>query len=276
MNTRTRERCVVALLYLVPVCIGVVFWADTSAHGDSAVYRKFLLDLHETGVLQLSSMEWYHPGHYLMLWPVFALGKALGAWTDPLHAISLVNFVATGWAAHAVYRTWSMLCPNDSKLVPFSAAAALATMPAWLWQSQEAMSDVIGTAFVIATTCRLLRHDMQAETQTAAWTLTGFLAAWAGLIRISSGLFLPLWGCLVLRAILRNQNLTWSRVALGLSPHIGQAHAMRLQQGQHGIRETVEIVGDGEVLRGVALPGTDGAAVGLDPLAHGNCPVDGG
>ena len=31
----------IALLYLVPVCIGVWFWADTSGHGDSVVYRKF-------------------------------------------------------------------------------------------------------------------------------------------------------------------------------------------------------------------------------------------
>ncbi|MHC4812547.1 MAG: ArnT family glycosyltransferase [Planctomycetota bacterium] len=214
---KSRERWIEAALCLIPLLVGICFWADTSGHGDGPIYREFILDFHRTGILPLLRLEWYHPGHYLMVWPVFAIGALLGCWDDPLHAIQLVNLVGTGLAAVLVYRMWPVLFQDHDPTVALLPGLALATLPAWLWQSQEAMSDVVGAVLVLSVIGRLLLHDLRGDTTWAPYLLTGFLAAWSFLVRVSTALFLPMMAYLLVRLLVRRRHeVPWQRVLQGL------------------------------------------------------------
>jgi len=214
VNTPIRsERWIEAALLLLPVLIGVCFLAGTSGHGDSAIYRRFILELHQTGVLPLMRFEWYHPGHYLMVWPVFAAGALLGCWDDPLHAIQLVNFIGTGVAAVVVHRLWRALFPDHDPLVALLPSLALAILPGCLWHSQEAMSDVVGMAFILVVIARLLTHDLRGDNTWGPYLFTGFLAASSFLLRGSTALFVPMMLFLVVRLLVRRRNeVSWLRV----------------------------------------------------------------
>lgn len=213
---KSPDRWIQAALLLIPLLLGFCFLAATSGHGDSALYRRFILELHHTGVLPLMRFEWYHPGHYLLVWPVFAIGAGLGCWDDPLHAIQLVNFLAHGVAAVLVYRLWQCLFPGADTIVALLPALTLATLPAWLWHSQEAMSDVAGAAFLVGVIWRLLAHDFRADTAWLPYLLTGFLAAWSFLMRGSTALFLPMMVFLVVRLLHRHPQVSRVRVLVSL------------------------------------------------------------
>jgi hypothetical protein len=216
MSMKSREHWIEAALFLIPLVVGLSFLAATSAHGDSWIYRSFIRDLHHTGVLPLMRFEWYHPGHYLLVWPVFAVGELLGCWDDPLQAIQLVNFVGAGVAAVILYRMWRGLFPDHDISVALLPGLAVATLPAWLWHSQEGMSDVVGTAFVLGVIGRLLAHDLRGDTAWTPYLLTGFFAAWSFLMRGSTVLFLPMMVFLVVRLLLRRSQVSWRRVLPGL------------------------------------------------------------
>ena len=58
------------------------------------------------------------------------------------------------------------------------------------------MSDVIGHGFVAIAALRLLRAEARGDPSWPTHLITGWVLAWSLLIRVSSGLFLPLFGVL--------------------------------------------------------------------------------
>ncbi|MFQ5507378.1 MAG: hypothetical protein ACE5F1_21650, partial [Planctomycetota bacterium] len=192
---------IVCSLFLLPLVLGLVFWADSSGTPDAAFYRQMIRHLDEQGFLPLSRLIWYHPGHYLLVWPVYALGKALGLWEDPQRAISLVNFLSLGFASVTLHRSFELLFPGRDRSIPLLAGLALATCPGWLWQAQDGMSDIVGHSLVLICAARLVQHQIRNDCGLRPLFVTGFLAGFAILIRLSSVLFLPMLAFLLLRVL---------------------------------------------------------------------------
>ncbi|MEZ5990567.1 MAG: hypothetical protein R3F30_15935 [Planctomycetota bacterium] len=204
-DTARRSRLARALdrplwLFLLPILIGVAFWSDSSSHGDAAAYRTLIWQTCETWQLPLGRLEWLHPAHYLACALLFAPGRALGLWDDPIHACTLVNFLAMGWLAWLTHRVVRALTPSEPAVVAWLPALFVATIPGWLWTAQRPMTDVCGHALALIVAGRLLLHEVRMTGSAVGrieprwgYALTGALAGVAFLVRISAVGFLPLY-----------------------------------------------------------------------------------
>mgnify|MGYP006921594079 CR=1 FL=1 len=205
---RPSDRMVWLGIFLLPVVIGVLFWADGCGHGDSLAYRSFIEATWREGSVPLARMEWYHPGQNLLAAPIFGFGEWLGLWSEPLRVCSLLNFLALGFAGATVFSAMKQLYLDRSRAVAIFAGLAVVTTPGWLWHSEQCMTDVAGHALILAWAARLLMHESRARTgdsdasarQTStllSWGFTGFLATYDIMIRVSSAsfglLFFYLW-----------------------------------------------------------------------------------
>ena len=236
-------------IFLFPILIGVLFWADGSGNGDSIAYRQMIEATWREGRIPPARIEWYHPGQYPIAAPIFGLGQWLGLWTEPLRVCSLLNFLALGLAGWTVWRMFRLLFPERSGSLALFAGWTTVTVPGWLWHSQEAMTDVLGHALVLTWVARLLMHECKAHEQgpdlswrtrfstCLAWGFTGFLATYAILIRVSSALFGLLFLYLWVRALVatpsRRARITRSASLLlgGAIPVVGIFSHLILEYG---------------------------------------------
>jgi len=201
------------LVFSLPILIGILFWADGSGHVDSIAYRQMIEATWREGRIPPARMEWYHPGQYLVAAPIFGLGEWLGLWSEALRVCSLLNFLALGLAGWTVMRMVQVLYPERSGSLALFAGLCTVTVPGWLWHSQEALTDVLGHALILTWACRLLIHECRARTLESdgtrrgrvlthfSWAITGFIATYAIMIRVSSALFGLLFLYLWIRAL---------------------------------------------------------------------------
>lgn len=211
----TLDRLAPWLILALPILIGLLFWADSCGHPDSVDYRRMISGTWENGRLPAGRMEWLHPGQYLIAAPIYGLGKTIGIWTDPLRVSSLLNFIALGWAGLTVFFLIRRVLPERSASLAMLMGISVVSLPGSLWMSQMALTDVLGHSLVLIWACRLLIHEAEAAIPSgdpesasrrilrqASWSFTGFLATYAILIRMSSGLFVFLFLFLAARAVL--------------------------------------------------------------------------
>ena len=191
-----------ALLFLIPIVLGLVFQTDSSGNGDGAAYRESICYLETHGAIPLARLEWSHPGHVLTAWGLMHLLSPFGLDRDPHDALHILNFLALGILAVAVASTWRIYDRDRGRA--FLAGLCVAILPGWLWCSQEPLSDVSGHSLVALCVCSLLVLQSRVSEGRALVRgafVSAFLAGMAFLFRPSAGLFLPLFlwlGCEVL------------------------------------------------------------------------------
>jgi len=194
---------VLALLFLLPLAIGLTFQTDSSGNGDGAAYRAGVCFIETEGHIPLARLEWSHPAHLLASWATTRALAFLGWAQDPHYAIHLQNFLALGLLALVLARTWLLHDPDPRRA--FLAGLCVAILPGWTWCAQEPLSDVSGHSLVAFSICALLALEIRIRRDRrilAQAFLAAFLASLAFLFRPSAALFAPLFLWLGIEAIL--------------------------------------------------------------------------